>query len=302
MLSTMDAAQTRYVQDVLAVHERLSFGGLVRHLSERDVPWLVTRPDGLATLAARTDQIPHRYLLGLQGFRLAQYLKLGYASNQVVYARSLFCEPSHALHPTDIHVVTLDQPSGRILGYVGLASSADAEPRDPAAEDRAPFPCEVAHGVNVFARVRPMPDLHTHEVREVKRFVHDRSLTDRTLRLRVSLELLLGLGRALQAAAPAVRVLVGDVEERVALRHLLLMGLDVYLLEGTRPVLPAHDLMHPMYEVRDVVKPFVACAPTGDELRRRTDLVERAVTGADLFAGAGLLVQHLTPTLQRVAA
>ena len=200
------------------------------------------RGDGLVTLAMKTRHLPHRYLIGLQGFRLAQYLQLGWACSDVAYRQAIFCEPLGVTHADDEHIITMS-PSGRILGYVSLATNGDGESRDLFDPERAAFPVEEAHGINIFDRVAPLAGVGTHEVRELKRFVHSRTLTDRTQRLRVTLELLHGLGQAVAAASPAVRTLIGDVEEHVALRHLLMAGLEVQLVEGTAPQLTDRDLL-----------------------------------------------------------
>ncbi|MGY1822970.1 hypothetical protein [Geodermatophilus sp. SYSU D00079] len=303
MCTTPTSSTTRrYAADIVALHERMSYHRLLEHLPQGDLPHLAVRGDGLVTVAATTGQLPHRYLLGLQGFRLAQYLQLGWACEEALHRSAGFCEPLQSLHPDDVHVLTLSGRTGRILGYLSLTASADGDPRDLLASDRAPFPVEQAHGINVFTRVPAPPGVHTHQVRELKRFVHARTLTDRAQRLRVTFELLLGAGRTLVAVEPAVRVLVGDVEEDVALRHLLLAGLDVHLIEDTRPALPDGDLLHPAYTRRGEVKPFVADVPDRGELLQRVELLEATLAAEDLFEAAGDLSGALRGTTERVVA
>jgi hypothetical protein len=292
----------RYAADIVAMHDRLSYRRLLQHLPVADLPHLAVRGDGLVTVAARTAQLPHRYLLGLQGFRLAQYLQLGWACQQTLHSSALFCEPLRSLHADDVHVLTLDGRGGRILGYVTLTTAGDGESRPLLAPDRALFPVETAHGINLFDRVPAPPGVRTDQVREIKRFVHSRTLTDRAQRLRVTLELLLGMGQALAASEPAVRVLVGDVEEKVALRHLVLAGLDVHLIEDTRPGLSDDDLLHPAYSRRGTVKPFVAHVPEREELLRRIALVETTLSSDDLFEATDALSGALRGITRRVAA
>ena len=85
----------KYAADVVSLNRDLSFRNLV-NLAEQD-PALFThfaeRGDGLVTLAVPTRHLPHRYLIGLQGFRLAQYLQLGWACSDVAYRQAIFCEP-----------------------------------------------------------------------------------------------------------------------------------------------------------------------------------------------------------------
>ena len=83
---------------------------------------------------------------------------------------------------------------------------------------------------------------------ELKRFVHRRTLTDRVLRLCVTLELILGAGIIMRGLS--TRLMIGDVEEQGAARHLILVGLKTSLVEGTRPQLSLQDYLHPAYTQR----------------------------------------------------
>jgi hypothetical protein len=292
----------RYASDIVALHAGMSYHRLLDHLPLGDLPHLAVRGDGLVTVAATTEQLPHRYLLGLQGFRLAQYLQLGWACEETLHRSAWFCEPLQSVHSDDVHVLTVSGRSGRILGYLGLTTAGEHTPRPLLDPDRARFPVEDAHRINVFDHV-PAPDgVRSDQVRELKRFVHSRSLTDKAQRLRVTLELLLGAGRTLASVQPAVRVLTGDVEEDVALRHLLLAGLDVHLIEDTRPWLPDDDLLHLAYTRRDEVKPFVAHVPDGDELGQRIQLLEDALASEDLFEATDAFSGVVRGSTRRVAA
>jgi len=291
---------SRFANDVVALNADLSFRRLLPALDGAEPLHLAVRPDGLTTVGVRTDQLPGRYLLGLQGFRLAQYLQLGWACHLSVHSAGMFSESTRDLHADDVHVITLD-PNGKILGYVSLASSGDREPREPLG-DRAPFPVEVAHDINIFDRVAPLEGVRTDQIRELKRFVHSRTMKDKSLRLRVTLELLLGAGRVLTRLNPPVRTLVGDVEEHVALRHLVMAGLDVQMVEGTTPRLPENDVMYHLYTARAVVKPFVAHVPDQAELVRRVDFLEATVAHPDVFTAASAMPTALPGSVQRIAA
>ena len=145
----------RYAADVVSLNRDLSF----RNLARQD-PAIFThfaeRGDGLVTLSVPTRHLPHRYLIGLQGFRLAQYLQLGWACSSVAYRQAIFCEPVGVAHADDQHIITMN-PTGRILGYVSLATNGDDESRDLFDPARAAFPVEEAHGVNIFDHVAPLP-------------------------------------------------------------------------------------------------------------------------------------------------
>ncbi|WSQ09296.1 hypothetical protein OG604_16790 [Streptomyces sp. NBC_01231] len=298
-----EGVRQRYIRDILRLHGRQSFGRLDAELRRTDA--CLYRSDhgrGVVTSVARSESIPERYLVGLAGFRLSEYLRAGFACEDVVFNRSLFCEPVREFHPADLHVITTDVASGRILGYVALAHSKDPEPRPLNATDRHPFPCEQAHDVRLQNLLRDAGDLTTHEVREVKRFVHAHAVTDRSLRLRITLELLAAVTRASHLEGCLTRLLIGDVEEHVALRHLVLLGLDVRLLEGTEPRLNRQNVMHPMYTARAKVLPFYAWTPAAEEVDRRGRMLEQAAAAESPFRALRELMAQLSGSVQYTEA
>lgn len=141
--SSTGQAAVRYAADVVSLHRSLSFRGLSDQLAPDDLLHLARRGDGQVTLAVDTAHLPHRYLLGLQGFRLAQYLQLGWICEETLYSAALFAEPAHGASAADVHVISLD-PTGAIAGYLCLSASNDAGPRELLDPDRAPFPVEQA--------------------------------------------------------------------------------------------------------------------------------------------------------------
>src|SRR6478735_12694946 len=167
----------RYARDILALQERLNFRTL-RDVERAAAAYAVRRPDGLVTLGLRTDQLSSRHLLGLQGFRLAQYLQLGWDCSDRIAAQGMFCEPTVGMRDDDLHMVTVDG-NGHILGYLGLVGAGDSVPRPLDDPDRELFPVEVAHGINLFDTVPTVRNVTADQVRELKRFVHRRSMTDK---------------------------------------------------------------------------------------------------------------------------
>lgn len=293
------ASTARYARDILALQDGLNFRSLLA-VPRHDVAYYARRPGGLVTLGLRTDQMSKRYLLGLQGFRLAQYLQLGWVCQDTIAARGLFCEPVHGLRNSDLHLVTVS-PGGEILGYLGLVGSSDEVPRLLQDPDRARFPVETAHGINLFDVVPRDRATRTDQVGELKRFVHRRSMSDRMLRLRVTLELLLAAG-SLVLGQSGLRLVVGDVEEHVALRHLMLVGLQVRLIEGTTPQLRSGDYLHLAYVRRGAVKPFIAQVPAHEELAARMRRLDRVLSAEDLGLAVRDLIGRGDGTISRVAA
>jgi hypothetical protein len=288
----------RYADDILALHDRLNFRSLLS-LPPQECAYQARRADGLLTLGLRTDQLDHRHLLALQGFRLAQYLKLGWICQDLIAARGMFCEPSYGVGEDDLHMVTVS-PTGEILGFLGLAASADPEGvelRDP---KRWRFPVERAHGVDLADHIGE-GTVHSRQVRELKRFVHRRSMTDPELRMRVTLELLLAAAHLI-GQLPSTRWVVGDLEEQVALRHLVLVGLDVRLIEGTSPHLAGRDYLHPAYTKRGPVKPFIAAVPDPRGIADRARQLAHALSSPTAMAGTRSMLTGGVGPVQRVAA
>jgi hypothetical protein len=116
----------------------------------------------------------------------------------------------------------------------------------------------------------------------------------------VTLELLHGLGQAASAAAPAVRTLIGDVEEHVALRHLLMAGLEVQLVEGTAPRLTDHDLLKHAYTERASVKPFVSHLPDAGFAAQQATMLAETLDSPDLFLATTEMAASRPGRLSRV--
>ncbi|MBA8826612.1 hypothetical protein FHX42_003991 [Saccharopolyspora lacisalsi] len=233
---------------------------------------------------------------------MAQYLEIGWASPEVVTTRALFTEPMRSLRRHDLHFVTLDEKTGEILGYITLAQNADPQPvsvRDH--ESRHRFPVEGAHEVDLFGAVDAPAELTTHEVYEIKRFVHACWLDDAQRRLQISLELILAVTRTLESCTPRIRALVGDAEASVALRHLLMMGLNVTSVTGTDPRLNRDNILYPTYATRDVVEPFYARVPAPSGLSHRAACLEEVLSSSSPPTALRELLREVRGTVERVA-
>jgi len=295
----------RYADDLIAVHDRISLRDIAARAEPGSVLHLARRPDGLVVLAVRGAGLPPRYQLAIRGFRLAQYLRLNFASQDIAHRRALFAEP--VAGPVDeLHVLALDR-AGTIQRYLALVGPLDPAPmalRDPG---RARFPCEQVHRVNLFDHVAVDPTVDSWGVREVKRLVarpepagaRPVSLAGRA---RLTLELALGFYTALSRLERPLRVLVGEGEERVAIIRLLRSLPEITVVEGTTPGVPGDDLLHPRYAVaaREPVKPFVAPVPVGAELERVIADLRRALHSPHPLLGFRDLVRDVGGQLRRV--
>lgn len=255
------APMQRYIRDVIEVNDRLSFARLPEVISGEPLYLGTGTEDDLITLTVRDRQLPSRYRKGILGFRLAQYLRLGWISNDLVYQRALYCEPESGMHVVDdIHTVTMRRSTGRIVGYIGLVGSLDPQPLPLDSPYRSRFPTEVSHHVDVVSRFAG-PGLTSHQVFEIKRFVRVQAGEDGPWRARVPWHLIHGLGSAVLGMGGTVRMLLGDSKEHGALRHFRMIGFDPVVIDGTTPSLPCTELMWPSYTQAVNAKPFAALIP-----------------------------------------
>jgi hypothetical protein len=145
-VETVRPKSQRYAADILALHEGLNFRSLLAVPAERSV-YRAHRSDGVITLGLRTSQLTSRHLSALQGFRLAQYLKLGWICEDLIASRGMFCEPAHG-SADDLHMVTVSE-RGDILGYLGLVGTPDPVGTELVDQARSLFPVESAHDINL---------------------------------------------------------------------------------------------------------------------------------------------------------
>jgi hypothetical protein len=268
-----------FAEDICRLHDRLEFRGLPDAITGEPLHCYDTG-DGLLTFAVRDGQIPERYLRGILGFRFAQYIRLGWISRELVYRRALYHEPLRP--PTgvpDVHVLSLCLSSGKIRGYVGLAGSKDPAALPLDAPERHRYATEVAHDIDMLAPYA-RPQLTTHRVFEVKRFLRDQNMGALPLAALVPWHIVLGFGRSLLAlGGPGRDVLaIGDAKEHIAMRHLRLMGLDLDVIHGTSPRLARDDINWPIYDQEVLAKPFIGQLPAtyADDM----DLIDSFLTEA----------------------
>ncbi|WP_405897206.1 hypothetical protein OG242_06330 [Streptomyces sp. NBC_00727] len=287
----------RYVADIIELHERLGYRQLPAEITGTPLHHAQDAESGLITLTARDSQFPARYLRGILGFRLAQYLRLSWISADLVYRTAAFHEPLPRPGETEsIHTVCLCSRTGRIRGYVGLSCSADTVSLPLDSARRALFPTEAAHGVDLLAPYA-RPGLGTHQVFELKRFLRDQSMPLGIQRDRVPWHLMLGMGEAMIQLGDAISLVLGDAKEHVALRHLRLAGFDLHVVEDTSPSLPETDPLAPIYHQGVVAKPFVAPVP-GDLLWYR-DVVRSYLDGTSDLTSYQEMVARLAARRQK---
>ncbi len=257
--ATEIAVEERYLQDLIRLHDELRYTGLPAAIKGPPLCRLEGYDDGLLTLSFREGQVPERYVRGILGFRLAQFIQTDLMDRSLVYQRALFHEPiPRHVGPDTIHTVTLTE-SGKIVGYISLVGSDDSEPLPLDSPDRALFPVEAAHKVELLARYAN-PNRNTHQAWEIKRFIRDRPMEAGMQRDRVPWHLILAIGRVGVVLGKDAQIIVGDSSERGALRHLRLIGFDFVVIEDAQPSLPRTELMWPSYLLpRDrLAKPFSA--------------------------------------------
>ena len=296
-----DIDSEAYVRAIQMVHELTNFKHLVDEVTPESLLYHSHRPGGSIVVAVRNDGVPEGYRYGIYGFRLAQSLRLRFADAQIAFRRALVSEPNDD-HSNEIHVFAIDPETGGIIRYISLLGSPDPEPLSPLNPRRTRFPCEVAHGVNLFDYALFPADLDTSEIWEMKRLIQRRGekTSSAQSRLRLTLELMLGFYTTLSRIQPEVRMLIGDGEEGIAIRRMLRSLRDVTVLEGTTPSLPADDLMFRLYTTRDVVKPFVAMAPRGEELHQLTETLADSLDNPNPLDALKGLVESVDGRLRRI--
>jgi hypothetical protein len=270
----------RYAEELVRLHGSLTYPGLADAIDGEPLCRLDRYGDRLTTVSFRESQLPERYLRGVLGFRLAQFLQTGLIDPELVYRRAMSHEPIvPASGPDTIHTVTLDE-TGRIVGYIAMVGAPDREPLaldDPA---RGRFPAEVAHDVDLLSPLAA-PGRTTHNAYEIKRFVRDRAMAKGMQRDRVPWHLILAVAKVVLSRGDEIQLLLGDSGERGALRHLRLILLDLVVVEGTTPSLPRTELMWPSYHLPDErrAKPFVGVVPPDGSVI--VDTIESTLLGLD---------------------
>lgn len=298
---TQSDRRSRYVSELISLHDSVSVRGIETAVSSDDLLYQANRPGGLLVLAARGSGIPERYLLAIHAFRLAQYLRLRFASPELAFSRALLTEPCHP-GSEEIHLLVLDAESGTIVRYLSLLGTADPRPMPLTDPQRSWFPCEVAHRVNLFDHVVQPAELDSSNVWEIKRLVQPSTTAAHggAQRVRITLEAILGLYTVLSVIGPRIEVLVGDGEEGIAIRRLQRVMRQITVLEGTVPSLPTDELMYPLYTQREIVKPFVAQVPTSADL---CDMIERfsaEVVNSGPLVTFKMLMKHVNGQLRRI--
>jgi hypothetical protein len=262
--------ERRFAEDIVRLHGRLRYRGLPDAIEGAPLYRFDGHNDGLTTLSVRESQLPERYLRGIMGFRLAQFLRLGWMDPGVTYRRARYYEQTTSTAVDCVHTVTLTD-TGRIVGYLGLLGSQDPVGLPLDSPLRCRFPAELAHRVELLPAFAA-PHLNTHHVYELKRFIRDPSMARGAQRDRVPWHLMLGLGRTALALSDEMRVGLGDSRENGALRHLRMAGFNPLVIDGTRPSLPRTELMWPSYEQPLLAKPFITTVP--EDLGRYMDAIE----------------------------
>lgn len=287
MVNTQHPKAAEFACEVIDLHQRLKFTRLAPSLY--GAPAHLRQRHGYTIVAFRHDQAPRRYHIGIMGFRLAQYLRLGWASEHVVYHNKMFWEDTDHPSPNDFHIVALDNTTGSIIGYLGAEFiSTEDDPLPLSSPDRPLFPVERAHHINIADWI-PAEKLQAGHVMEIKRFVRSPD-TPRTMRSLVPLELVLGLMALTIDRKTHIPWVIGDLEMHVALRYLEAFGVKTKVIDGTHPQLPRTDPMWPMYVHRVKVLPFIGESPPKSLMKNRFERIDAAFDTGD--------TRHILETLK----
>lgn len=253
---TATATTDRYAAQVLRVHRELSFTGL---LDAIDGPpaYLEHGPHELVTVTVRGDQLPERYLWGLFGFRLAQYLQRGWVDRELLQARAITAEPFTAAARRDYHTVVLERRTGQIRGYGTLAATKDAPGTTLAAGDRRPFVVEVDYGIDLADHLGA--EVGSDRVWEGKRLIRDYAMPRSPAAAAVPWWVYLGWASTITRlfGAGGAHAVVGDGRKGGALFQLGLLGFDLRTLEVAARAPHPDDLFAPLWDQTEPAWPFI---------------------------------------------
>lgn len=271
----------RFAAEVIELQDYLKFGNLADSVAGDALHF--RRRRGYTIVATRHGSLPRRYQIGVMGFRLTQYLKLGWACPAVVFSEKLYWESLESIDQDDLHIIALNDATGAIIGYLSAAFVAkESSPETFRSIERLKFPVEQAHGIDISAWL-PSREIGLSSVMEIKRFVKSPDMPT-NMRYFVPLELVLGLMGAILKRSTPVSWAVGDLEMHVAHKHLKAFGVDTVIIDGTRPSLPVTDPMWRMYVAREKVLPFVGRIQEYRSLARSFDIIDDSFDGGDIKA------------------
>lgn len=215
---------------------RVRLPEIFRRRSDAALYWNEDRY-GITTVAMRTTSLTERQLIDILRFRLAQYLQAGQLDPRLIFDRRLLHEPRSNVTPEDIHFLCGASKTGEILAYVTFKALPNVDCADRMRDaDRALFPVEEVFGQGLFNRLRILPDLPVHRVREAGRLMKNHC-TDAAgeLMVRAPIELLLAASRFVCSAPLEFEACVGDVETSVAKKAMDFFQLPTILIRGTVP-------------------------------------------------------------------
>lgn len=248
--------------------------------------------NGVSVTVLPTTALDEDHIIRLLKYRLAQYLPINFVDAQRVYRERIEHEPRSHVLPQDIHVIAGSAATGQILCYLVIKSLPDA-PAGTTLEtrERPLFPAEKTHGWGVYNRLRLLPDIPVHKIREIGRFVKNQQLSALDeLGVRGPIEVGVAAFRTLVGPLRAdIDAIVGDLEEGIAAQNLKYFHVPMVLIHGTIPYEGEDDYLFPRYQFCNVFPFAVAVSDVSLAMKTRLNQIEDALNQTGKQAMRALL-------------
>ena len=202
------------------------FGETAAGVVYRSPSYHGVRATAVVTSGLGADQVDD-----LLQYRLAQYVRAGFADVDMLCRGNLDREPVESVGPNDIHLLAGDSSTGEILCYCVLHALAAPAGTILGSADRPVFPVEAAFGWPTFQSLPLLTGLPVARVREASRFATNQLSHHGDVRRRAPFAVGVALCRVLCDCLddPPIAV-IGEVEEHGAKRLLDFFGASVLLL------------------------------------------------------------------------
>ena len=271
-------ARDRYVEGLVQAGSASALPEFTRG-SWPDAIYRVRDRRGVGVLGLPTSALTDAQRETLLRFRFAQYLAVGFVDPDVVYGERLEHEPPGPAELATVNFVAFARVDGRVLANLALRSPVEA-PRGTTLQtlDRPLLPLEEHFGWGALNRLRLLPELPLHRIRELGRFVKNHRLGALgELGARAAVEVCLAALHALRGPLRLeVEAFVGEFEDAVARRHLELFHTPFAMVRGGLPAFKSDHFLRPALDGR-ARYPFAVLVSDMGTMSERVATIEAAL-------------------------
>jgi len=233
-------------------------------------------------------------------FRLLNYLKAGLVDVRAAAEHSWQAEP---LRPggQDLHILTLQRETGRLLAAAMLRRPAARTGARMADRDRPTLLVEEIFGVGVYDCVPEVSALRLDQVAEIKRLVRDQDLRGMAA-LRVTLETIMAACLAPHYAWDlSIQAWLGDLEPDVLGELLSFLHVRVHLVDAHPSPASAGTEAHYLSQhfAAGRARPFLMWSTENGPMDRRCAQVGAVLTFPDRDAAKALAALAASPAAEQ---